>query len=590
MGMILKNKMGKGAASTIIMLAVGLMVLLGLSALLFKGTSSADPLSVLQCIIAGGKDCQAEKGAEENIKKDLTASIRDAVRCAYLVCFDKDKFYCGNKRLLEGLSWGSTDCFKHFCKATTKPKICGEDSQRNPIIISQALEKPEFIPVLPLDDPLNEMRFVGKNKKCEPDVSRTTITVDERLLVNEDGRKDCDEDKGASGEGKGVFGKQTKCRLKSDKEIYVFHEKGDHVILCSEKPLFATKPSEGKPKGPVTLFEDEQSKNSGGAFFDISQNTPNIENVKGWNKPTSVKLAPNYGVILYDDKDYKGGCRTFFDSSNDLRKFGFSDKTGSVKIFPNSFKGAILYEKPFKHDGTPDQNADNEFYPNVGKIVYLKDTDKDTDCVHQKAQSIEVSTDSIAVLYEDTKLLLVTDRNVNLPEFARKATHIKVCKKDTAIPLEKNTCLEDNEKFSLNKDLPSARPPESITLKPNACADGTEFGKCSKGKPTFCDNGNLITKASVCGCPDGAEILGENCVGIKSFTCTVDLDCELPIVETSIGYVKLYDTRDRLIARYPCENNKCTLSGNFMKPVGTTYKIVVEWYGDYAEKSITIIG
>ena len=459
----------KGAASTIIMLVVGLMVLLGLTALLGKGTVSADPLSILQCIIAGGKDCQAEKGAEEASKKDSTASIRDAVRCAYLVCFDKDKFYCGNKRLLEGLSWGSTNCFKHFCKDTTKPKICDEDSQRNPIIISQALEKPEFIPVFPLDKPLDKMFVNRASAKCGVDWGSflklgdeilVDVRIDERLLANQNVKEDCDRTSLGTGFGKdrgpGNYGSpQKECRLKSDADIYVYHQeyiydrasrKFAHIVtLCSERTLFATK--EGTPKGPVTLFEDSEFK---GSFFDISEDTPNVENVKNFEEISSVKLASNYGVILYEKPDYEGGCRTFFDSVTNLGSVGFNDKTKSAIVSQGSFKGAILYDKPLKIDGKVDQSANNEYHPNKGEVVYLKTKD----CVHQKAQSIEVSTDSVAVLYEDTELLFVTDKTTNLPQFARKATHIKVCKKDPKLPLEKNTCLKEDEKFSLNKDLP----------------------------------------------------------------------------------------------------------------------------------------
>jgi len=34
------------------------------------------------------------------------------------------------------------------------------------------------------------------------------------------------------------------------------------------------------------------------------------------------------------------------------------------------------------------------------------------------------------------------------------------------------------------------------------CSDGTEYGKCSKTQPLFCEDGRLINKCSLCGCPE----------------------------------------------------------------------------------------
>ena len=43
------------------------------------------------------------------------------------------------------------------------------------------------------------------------------------------------------------------------------------------------------------------------------------------------------------------------------------------------------------------------------------------------------------------------------------------------------------------------------------CSDGTHWRKCSHMQPIYCDNGNLINKASICGCPDGMVVDGEDC-------------------------------------------------------------------------------
>lgn len=53
-------------------------------------------------------------------------------------------------------------------------------------------------------------------------------------------------------------------------------------------------------------------------------------------------------------------------------------------------------------------------------------------------------------------------------------------------------------------------PPSSSTtsqaagnISPVQCSDGTPVGKCSKSRPDYCDNGNLVAKCVDCGCPDG---------------------------------------------------------------------------------------
>ena len=44
------------------------------------------------------------------------------------------------------------------------------------------------------------------------------------------------------------------------------------------------------------------------------------------------------------------------------------------------------------------------------------------------------------------------------------------------------------------------------------CTDGTLYGQCSATKPKYCDNGNLVEKASLCGCSSNYEISNNQCV------------------------------------------------------------------------------
>jgi len=43
------------------------------------------------------------------------------------------------------------------------------------------------------------------------------------------------------------------------------------------------------------------------------------------------------------------------------------------------------------------------------------------------------------------------------------------------------------------------------------CSDGTPYNKCSKNKPYFCDNGTLILRASICGCPADYRVVQDQC-------------------------------------------------------------------------------
>jgi len=48
---------------------------------------------------------------------------------------------------------------------------------------------------------------------------------------------------------------------------------------------------------------------------------------------------------------------------------------------------------------------------------------------------------------------------------------------------------------------------------PPTCSDGTSYSQCSSNKPKYCNNGNLIDKCSVCGCPSGQTCQSnESCI------------------------------------------------------------------------------
>lgn len=45
-----------------------------------------------------------------------------------------------------------------------------------------------------------------------------------------------------------------------------------------------------------------------------------------------------------------------------------------------------------------------------------------------------------------------------------------------------------------------------------SCGDGTHIGKCSSTMPFFCENGRLVEKPIVCGCPDEMILNGNSCI------------------------------------------------------------------------------
>lgn len=43
------------------------------------------------------------------------------------------------------------------------------------------------------------------------------------------------------------------------------------------------------------------------------------------------------------------------------------------------------------------------------------------------------------------------------------------------------------------------------------CTDGTFWAQCSVAKPLYCENGTLVERTTLCGCPSGYEVYGTQC-------------------------------------------------------------------------------
>jgi hypothetical protein len=92
------------------------------------------------------------------------------------------------------------------------------------------------------------------------------------------------------------------------------------------------------------------------------------------------------------------------------------------------------------------------------------------------------------------------------------------------------TCGNYDEDNCLEWSSITDCPPNTICQKGNCiqqkCRDGTPYSQCSSNKPLYCDNGSLINKCSLCGCPLNQEcqIDGSCCrnecsqVGLKGCT------------------------------------------------------------------------
>lgn len=94
------------------------------------------------------------------------------------------------------------------------------------------------------------------------------------------------------------------------------------------------------------------------------------------------------------------------------------------------------------------------------------------------------------------------------------------------------------------------------------CNDGTPFNKCSKTNPYFCSNGNLVQKASICGCEIGIAVRGYQCIspyeqGPKNIT----LNYVLRGAKGKIDFVVYKAMADNLslIPRYLNSNENPTL-------------------------------
>lgn len=451
--------------------AVLLVTIVVFMAMFLTGqTGSGDQFNI-QCLIGGGKECQAQSRVKKEVTKEVSLGLESSIACAYYRCVGNPSSKTSGCEFIKNFGAG----FLKNCPCETidkkenggngDGKVCDEESYRNPITFkAESVASDAKLDSIPLLKPEN-LRFDSMlvQDSCEfvdadsaKNTDRFIFSVGMELLMDQKNICEaCECDYATRVGGNSV----KSCAIKSnrnleteEKSFYIYHESyraknfDEHKIaLCSSKPAVFYK--SGQPKGPVTLFED---KDFTGAFVDTENNLPfiptSISQVKKtpfYSATSSIKLSQNYGITLYDDRhnSFKGGCRTFFESSdkevNNLESFGFNDKPKSVKVWKNGFKGAILYEssKDLKKNN-------NEFYPSDPKGQKQKLSA--TGCIN-KIEYAELSPGAQLVIYHGSNGKYVTSKTGSIPGTVSNVKEIKVC------PQDSETCLSKEEQDFLSR-------------------------------------------------------------------------------------------------------------------------------------------
>jgi len=75
--------------------------------------------------------------------------------------------------------------------------------------------------------------------------------------------------------------------------------------------------------------------------------------------------------------------------------------------------------------------------------------------------------------------------------------------------------------WSVDEDCPPNKACINGACVYLTCSDDTLYGECSENRPKYCENGNLIDKASLCGCFTGYEVSGNRCTKTKQIVLLI---------------------------------------------------------------------
>jgi len=88
-------------------------------------------------------------------------------------------------------------------------------------------------------------------------------------------------------------------------------------------------------------------------------------------------------------------------------------------------------------------------------------------------------------------------------------------------PVEEVVKPEEEVVTPPSEEVPPEEVPPEEKLIVQKCTDGTPYGQCSTNKPKYCENGSLIDKAYLCGCPLGYEVSNDQCAKIKEIVLLI---------------------------------------------------------------------
>lgn len=154
----------------------------------------------------------------------------------------------------------------------------------------------------------------------------------------------------------------------------------------------------------------------------------------------------------------------------------------------------------------------------------------------------------------------------------------------------------------------------TINVASGQCSDGTLYGQCSTVKPKYCDNGTLINKCSLCGCPSGQQCQADgSCIILPTLSVSLsanpssgnaplnNVDLTATVSGTATGpinytfYCNRSDSGTNITPDYNHKKDGTTLNPytaldvcNYSAPGIYTAKVIAERGNLAAENRVTI--
>ncbi|MDO8428711.1 MAG: CAP domain-containing protein [Candidatus Diapherotrites archaeon] len=156
------------------------------------------------------------------------------------------------------------------------------------------------------------------------------------------------------------------------------------------------------------------------------------------------------------------------------------------------------------------------------QLVYLETKEG------KKIQDLNCSSKGLCIIQENIPIRNFETISINQNKYSTKEDTILLCAKFNLIQSPQCITIELDPIQFISMEEPTINSnffncPTNYKILQGQCQiikrcdDGTEYEYCSTNKPQFCENGNLINKASLCGCPfsDSIKNINENCVDLS---------------------------------------------------------------------------